>query len=279
MPRLQIDRQTTLHFLDAGAAAGPPVILLHCSAGSGAAWLRVIAALQTDWRLLAPDLLGYGETIGWSPGQPMRLDDELRLLEALLNHVGGRAHLIGHSYGGALALSAARRFGSRIASLAVIEPVSFQMLRLADEQDGWAEIAALGTTTMALVAAGDAAAAAQGFTDYWMGRGCWNALPRARQAPIVASMAKVAAEWSLAFESAEAATHFAGLAMPCLLLCGSRTRQPPRRVLTLLRQALPTARYAEIDGAGHMAPITHPEIVAAVLRQHIAAQAATPAAA
>src|SRR5215831_4592391 len=125
------------------AGAGEPIMFLHCSAGSSSAWVPVMNHLGRDYRALAPDLLGYGRSAAWPGNAPLASDEELGVLEALLNVVGRSVHLVGHSYGGTVALNAARRFPQRIASLTLIEPVAFQLLRIADEPDGWREIAAL----------------------------------------------------------------------------------------------------------------------------------------
>jgi pimeloyl-ACP methyl ester carboxylesterase len=49
------------------AGIGDPVVLLHCTAGSGRQWANVAEALRSDFRVIAPDLCGYGDTTHW-PG-------------------------------------------------------------------------------------------------------------------------------------------------------------------------------------------------------------------
>jgi pimeloyl-ACP methyl ester carboxylesterase len=275
MPRLTIDPATTIHVHIAGE--GPAVVLLHCSAGSGAAWLRIMEVLKRRYLAFAPDLLGYGATTGWPMEAPLRLAHELRLIAAVTEHAGEPVHLVGHSYGGSLALSAARRLPGRIASLTLIEPVAFQILRLAGDPH-WAEIRALGERHVALAGAGRHAEAAHAFIDYWMGDGTWAAMPAPRRGEIIGTMPKVAAEWGLAFTSDEAVEQFADLAMPTLMICGGRTRAPARRALDLLRATLPGAAYLELADAGHMSPMTHGPAVAQALLAHFAARDARAAA-
>src|SRR5689334_21377151 len=95
------------------AGFGTPVLLLHGSASSSAMWTPVINALKARFRLIAPDLIGYGRTDAWPDGPTFELDDELRLIEALIEHLPGGVHVVAHSYGGvvALALSRAGRVG------------------------------------------------------------------------------------------------------------------------------------------------------------------------
>jgi len=56
---------------------------------------------------------------------------------------------------------------------------------------------------------------------------------------------------------------------PTLLICGGRTRAPARRVVELLRKALPDARHHEIADAGHMSPLSHPADIAAAIQRHV----------
>jgi pimeloyl-ACP methyl ester carboxylesterase len=183
-------------YLEAGA--GEPTLLLHCSAGANSAWMPLIGHLGPGFLALAPDLLGYGRNDPWPRGAVLRPDDELGVVEALLDIAGRPVHLVGHSYGGTVALSVASRYPQRVASLTLIEPVAFHLLRRADEPDGWREIAALAERHLALVDAGRDAEAAEAFTTYWMGRPAWHQMAEAApRDSIVRTMPKVAAEWQL----------------------------------------------------------------------------------
>jgi len=251
------------------AGAGEPVVLLHCSSGSSGAWLPVMKQLCRDYRVLAPDLLGYGRNAPWPRDLPLASDGELEVLETVLDVAGQPAHLVGHSYGGTVALNAAWRFPQRVASLTLIEPVAFHLLRRADEADGWGEIAALAERHLALVREGRDAAAAEAFVTYWSGPKAWQLMPDAARDSAIRSAAKVGAEWRLMFAAEDDLDAVAGIEAPTLLVCGGRTRMPARRVVEILCQALPHARHHEIADAGHMSPLTHPACIAHAIQRHV----------
>src|SRR6516165_5902551 len=253
------------------AGTGEPTVLLHCSAGSSGAWVPIMNQLRRDYRVLAPDLLGYGRREPWPRDMPLASDGELGVLEALLDVAGRPVHLVGHSYGGTVALSAARRFCRWIASLTLIEPVAFHLLRSADEPDGWREITALAERHLALVGEGRDAAAAEAFVTYWSGPKAWQQMPDTARDNAVRTAAKVAAEWRLMFAAEDDCDAIAGIEAPMLLVCGGRTRPPARQVVEILRQALLHARYHEIADAGHMSPLTHPACIAEAIRRHVCA--------
>jgi lipase len=245
-----------------------PIVLLHCSAGSSGAWVPVMKHLGQDYRVLAPDLLGYGRSAAWPRDAVLAPDGELGVVEALLDVAGRPVHLVGHSYGGTVALSAARRFPRRVAGLTLIEPVALHLLRHAEDPDGWREVAALAEHHLALVAEGQDAAAAEAFITYWMGPGGWQQMPDAARDGAVRSAAKVAAEWRLMLTAENDLEAIAGLDVPTLLICGAHTRRPARQVIEVLRRALPHAHHHEIADAGHMSPLSHTAAVAAAIRRH-----------
>lgn len=250
------------------AGAGEQIVLLHCSSGSSAAWLPVMNHLAQDYRVVAPDLLGYGRSAPWPRDVPLGPDAELGVVEALLDVADRPVHLVGHSYGGTVALRAARRYARQVTSLTLIEPVAFQLLRRADEPDGWGEIAALAEHHLALVGEGRDAAAAEAFVTYWTGPKAWQQMPDAARDSAVRTAAKVAAEWRLMFAAEDDRDAIAGIGAPTLLICGGRTRTPARRVVEVLRRALPHALHHEIADAGHMSPLTHPAGIAEAIRRH-----------
>ncbi|HMK40462.1 MAG TPA: alpha/beta fold hydrolase, partial [Methyloceanibacter sp.] len=98
-------------YLDEGT--GPAIIIGHCSSASHKEWLPLIAKLQSDWRVLAPDFIGYGQSDPWPVSEPFRTDADLSALLSVADKADGELHLVGHSYGAALALEAARTLGSR----------------------------------------------------------------------------------------------------------------------------------------------------------------------
>src|SRR6185295_18102134 len=95
--------------------AKPKVIALHCSLGSGRQWTRLAEALGDGFDVIAPDLSGYGRNIG-RPLLPMTLADEAALIGDQIAHAKGPLHLVGHSYGGAVAfkMATSARWARRI---------------------------------------------------------------------------------------------------------------------------------------------------------------------
>ena len=105
MQQLTVDG-VEIAYLDEGS--GPAIVIGHCSSASHKEWLPLIAELLSDWRVFAPDFIGYGQSDPW-PAH----DADLNVLLSAADKADGELHLVGHSYGAALALEATRTLGSR----------------------------------------------------------------------------------------------------------------------------------------------------------------------
>src|SRR5215471_15822402 len=98
------------------------VVLLHSSASSSAQWRSLTRALQPHRCVFAPDLPGYGRSEQRSgPGLP-GLADAAAMIGTVLGGSAERIHLVGHSYGAAVALRFAADHPERLLSLTLIEP-------------------------------------------------------------------------------------------------------------------------------------------------------------
>jgi pimeloyl-ACP methyl ester carboxylesterase len=267
MPTL-LARHAALAYTDEGA--GPPVVLVHGSASTRGQWRAAVLDLAPRFRVLAPDLHGYGATPLPPSLDLLTFDDEVELVDALADLAGEDVHLVGHSYGGALCLRAASLRPERVASLVLIEPTAFHLLRLLGEDAAWREIEAIATRHVALVDAGDLAACADHFLGYWIGLDAARAMPADLRARIVQTMPKIAEEWRMVFAASDLYESVAAAGTPTLLVRGTATTLAARTVVELLRDQLRHASLVEIEGAGHMSPITHTAAVNAAIAQHLA---------
>jgi pimeloyl-ACP methyl ester carboxylesterase len=270
MPILQTSAGR-LSWFDNGVTdpAAPTLLLLHSSGASHRQWRQLIAQLGQSWRILAPDLFGYRDTpMPEAPSSVRRsiVQDEMDLLGALLQQVDGPVHIVGHSYGGAIAIELALLYPDRIAGLAVYEPVMFALLRDSRQQAAWSEIAQVAQRQIDLVAAGNLHGAAAHFIGYWTAPGVFEAMPEAMQETVATGMAKVADEFREVLRRRDAPPDFSRLTMPVLLLCGSDTTHAARGVIAELRRLLPGIggrgpRFVEVAGGRHMAPLQQPDLV------------------
>ena len=248
------------HFREAGTGGG--VVCLHSSASSSGQWRALMDRLSDGFRVIAVDLYGYGKSPAWPENRDMYLDDEISLLESVFRSAGDSFHLVGHSYGGAVALKTALKDPRRLESLVLYEPVLFSVL-VADNPSSPAarEILAVRDDTIRAVSLNDLETAAERFVDYWLGPGSFTGIPEARRPALANSMRKVRAEWHAAFNEPTPLPAFSAVDVPTLFLTGSKSPASTRYVAGLLCVVLPRVTVIELEGLGHMGPVTHPERV------------------
>jgi len=257
---------------------GERIVCLHSSTGSSAQWRDLQQRLAQRWEVLAPDLYGHGRSPAW-PARPATLHVDAAAVAALS---GPRPlHLVGHSYGGAVALQIALRHPERVASLTLYEPVAFGLLRkLAPRDAALEEIEEVAGSVASLVAAHCLHDAGRVFSGYWGGARAWGAMSEEQRQAVAMRMPAVPRHFEACFRAAWSTRLLARLRMPVLLMRGGATRASARRVAELLAAALPQAQCVELQGAGHLGPLTHRETVNRWMLLHIDARlAAEPVAA
>ena len=241
-----------------GAAVKNVVLCIPSFASSARQYRGLAARLAPRFRVVAADLYGHGERAAWSGGRPLTLADEA---EGLVPQEGA-LHLVGHSYGAAVALHIARAHRSRVRSMALYEPTMWGTLAsLCKGEPATLEIDAVRDDTNRRLEAGEIEAAAERFVDYWAGAGAWDATPMERRPRLLATVRALRDAWDASFSNAWTAAELRSLDVPCLLMTGTRSTAAARRALQLLREALPDAETKEFEGLGHLGPITQPERV------------------
>jgi pimeloyl-ACP methyl ester carboxylesterase len=257
---------TGVEYVEQGC--GEPVLLLHSSGGSNAQWRSLIERLSHRFRVIAPDFYGYGATPHWPGNGRFSLACEAEIVRALLERAAEPAHLVGHSYGGAVSLQVARLWPDALRSLTLIEPVAFHLLRGQDAQ-ALAEITEVAAMVAAALACGDYAGGFGRFVDYWSGPGCWSGIPEAKRSAFSPRLAKVALDFYATLNESARIEDCRGITLPTLVLQGACSPRPTRRVCELLARALPNASIRTIEGASHMLPVTHRDPVNALIAAHL----------
>ncbi len=265
--RIEVARRS-IHVHEEGASSDP-VLLIHSSGLGARQWRRVAEVLGARHRLLLPDLIGYGESSPVTLGERIHFVMDLLALERLVDRVASPLHVVGHSYGGFLALLLTLHRPDRVRSLSVYEPVAFGVLRSEHDQ---AALATLPSTRVPWPSTPtDVEAWLEGFIGYWNGEGAWHTLAESMRESFRASAPKVIGEVLTLGADPTPLEAYTSIAAPTLLLSGVEPPIAPDHVLALLERTIAKSARKRIQGAGHMGPITHAGEVAEALLRHVEA--------
>jgi pimeloyl-ACP methyl ester carboxylesterase len=249
------------------------VVLLHGSASNNALWRHTKSALQSRYRCIAPDLIGYGSSAAWPQRAAFGLDAELRAIEPLLRCCADTLHLVGHSYGGVLALHLALADPGRVQSVTLIEPVFFAALKYVGDWSSYFEFCRVRDEFVAALACGDRELAMRRFVDFWMGNGAWVGLPADARASMRKAADKIVLDWQASFAADPGIDRLSALAARTLLVRGSDSPRPMRSLVDALHAIMPGSARTVVEGADHLLPLTHASALTSAILSNLRAGA------
>ena len=209
--------------------------------------------------MVAPDLIGCGTAGPWSGTHAFTASDEAARIVDIIDAAEAPVHLVGHSYGGGVALRVARERPTRIASLTLYEPVAFHLLKTAgpDGHAAFEEIMALAGRIDRAVLCGAFFAAAEMFIEHWNGAGSWAAMDPNAQSLVARYIPKACLEFRAMAQEPTSVGAYRRFNFPTLLMVGEHTTEPVRIIARQLAKAMKFCSLRTVFGAGHMGPFTH----------------------
>jgi pimeloyl-ACP methyl ester carboxylesterase len=244
---------------EAGDSADPLVVLIHGSMDRSAGMLKLSRCLDGDFRVLRYDRRGYGRS--FPHAGPFTMDAQVDDLVDLL--AGRRAVLIGHSYGGNVALATADHHPQLVAGVAVYEtPLSWEP---------WWPVTTAGS--IAVAEAAKPGEAAERFLRRMLGDQRWNALParskevrRAEGVAMVEELADLRRHQPWVPERIE---------VPVITAFGSLGAPHHRDAMTYAAGLL-KCPVVELPDCRHDAPLSHSDLLRALVVDPLLARAGPP---
>ena len=240
---------------------GAPIVLIHAFPLSSAMWEDQIDALATRFRVIAPDLRGFGATArgAGAAGLDQYADD----LAGLLDHLKiEKATVAGLSMGGYISFALLRRHRARI-----------ERLILADTRAGAdSEEAKQGRESNARLAEAEGAGA---IAEQMLPKLLSASAPAAvrdevRKIISANDRAGIAAALRAMAARPDSTPLLAAIDLPTLIVVGGEDALTPPSEARALRDAIAGSRLVEIAGAGHLANLEAPDTFSAAVEEFLA---------
>ena len=249
-------------YRDADAPDAPTVVMLHGFTGSKENWYPLAAALGGRYRVLIPDLPGWGESER-KPGAVYGFTEQAANVEAFIRALspGKPVVLLGHSMGGGIAAMAAARYPREIAKVGLLDAAG---VRFKDNAFGLDVLA--GRNPFAV----EDEASLKRYIDIvfhdakakpWLPWPASTALIRKRRADAGFEQ-DVLARIGRSEDSLLPGQEAANIRQPTLLLWCRQDAVIDASALELYAQRIPQARKVLLDGCGHMSLMERPAEVA-----------------
>lgn len=246
-----------------GPPGARPLLALHCSLAHGGAWAPLAGALP-GVEVTAPDLPGHGDSAPLPEGADFHELTTRVAADLAARHAP--VDLIGHSFGGTVALRLALERPDLVRSLTLVEPVLFAAAR---GTPAWAECHAKQAGVARLLTHDPEAAAAL-FHAEWGAGLPFAALPARQRDYLTARMPLVVAPGPVLMDDLAGLLRpggLEGIRVPVLLAEGAGSPPVVAAILDALAARIPDARRLTVPGAAHMLPLTHPVPLAQAMRE------------
>jgi pimeloyl-ACP methyl ester carboxylesterase len=256
--------------------SSPAIVCLPSTGLSGLQWRRFAKLMSGRGHAVwTVDLIGYGESDDWPRERaPFRTAYDVDVAEALLEGCGeDPVHLVGHSYGGRVALALGLRAPERVRSLALFEPTCFGVLRSTGDEAAVAELEAHDHDGRFLSDEfGGSPAWVERFVDYWSGPGSFAEFDEHERRAWLRSARKMFEEVrETALDVVPHTAYVEALGqVPLLAMSGAASTLAGRRCSEVLAAVMPKGRHVELADVGHMAPVLAGREVAELIAAHIA---------
>jgi 3-oxoadipate enol-lactonase len=231
------------------AGSGPPVVLLHAGVADRRMWTALLPVLAERFRVLAPDLPGYGD----APLSPGPFSNAAEVLAFLDDEGLGSVALVGSSFGGRVALEVATASPDRVDRLVLLCPALRGVAPTAASE-------AFDAEEERLLEAGDVTGAVRLNVQTWLGPeaddSARDLLTRMQRRAFDVQLA--ADEWPDPPTPARDDVDLTGLAVPTAVFVGAHDvdwlQQAAREVAAGVRGAT----LVELDWAGHLPALERP---------------------
>ena len=235
---------------------GSAVLLIHSTVAGNKQWRKLVEYLSPNYRVLAPNLFGYGTTPEWSKNRHQTLIDQVDLLANFFAQ-NESISIVGHSFGGSVAMMAAKKYPAKIKKLILIEPNPFYLLEHHSDHDSYQEALNLRDIIKTNAYKETWGQAAEKFADYWNGSGTWKQMDGLRREKFAEALKPNFHEFDCVINETTSLEEWRDiLPQNTHILFSEQTVNSIRKIITIFEETMPNWIFHSYSEGTHMAPLT-----------------------
>lgn len=239
--------------------SGEPIVFIHGSFANSATWKPLVSTLAGQYHCICINLPGHGGTPDPDDFSAPSIEVELNIIEQVVAKLTNKSiHLVGHSFGGVVALSQALKKSIDIKQLTLFEPVTCWVLEAVNDQVMSDQVRAFMQQYRSDAAKQLADVCGQ-VIDFWGGAGAYQALPdfiKQSMAPLVKNNLR---HWDMGDALTHTLSDLHQLDIPTQVVFGSESNPVASAIAHHLQANIPNCTQTKIEGASHFLVNSHPD--------------------
>ena len=255
------------YFVQQGA--GEPIVFVHGSYATTSTWKKMVEHLSKTHHCISIKLPGHCGTPDPEDFANPSIETELSIIESVVAKVTKQPiHLVGHSYGGVVALAQALKSSLSIKQLTLFEPVAVWSLELLNDKammscvDDFLKKYYQDTLNNVPYACGQV-------IDFWGGGNEFELLPSFIKDKMALLQDNNLRHWKVCTQVNNSRSDLMKLTVPTQIVCGSRSNQVAHAIVSHLNEQLPHSKQYEIAGASHSLVTSHAEECLSIMQDNL----------
>lgn len=237
--------------------AGPPMVFIHGSYATTSTWKKMIEQLSATHRCIAIKLPGHGGAPEPGDADDPNIETELAIVEAIIGQLTDEpVHLVGHSYGGVVALALALKGSVRVKQMTLFEPVAAWVLNAVNDTEMVSRVEQF-LQAYREAQTGNIDYISRMVIDFWGGEGAFDPLPDFIKSAMELMVSNNVRHWDVCTRISTDANALRQCTIPAHLVYGTRSNPVAHAIADHLCALLPVSRKTQIEGASHFLVTSH----------------------
>jgi len=236
--------------------SGAPIVFIHGSYASTSTWKKMVEQLAVNHHCISIKLPGHGVPDPDDFSAP-KIETELQIIEQVVHTLtNDPVHLVGHSYGGVVALAQALKGSLALSHMTLFEPVAvwlFDVMKDTEMSDRVLEFLKKYRHDVLH----EIPYSCGQVIDFWGGEGAFEALPEFIKDGMETLVINNIRHWDIASTIYCHLSDLQKCMVPTRIVCGDRSNPVAHAITDHLNREMPNSKKYVIEGASHFLVTSH----------------------